>query len=116
MWWGRGGETGELAWEQEVDFQERGGLSTFTGRAWVVGEVLLMSSWKVLGESRFRDMAEAVEAANALPVWDRTPYFLKLADIGHSGLLDCKTFQPVSEEIRERLMPALGFKRVGGAA
>ena len=101
---------GELRWGTWMD-EDPPGLSFFTGKTFEACDTLVMSSWKVRMAAQEKNWEEVEKVKESLPKWDRTTYWVKLADIGMSGLMDCKSLQPASEEEEERIMPLLGFRR-----
>lgn len=101
---------GELRWGTWMD-EDPPGLSFFTGWARVDQDTLVMSSWKVRTAAKEKNWEEVKETFESLPQWDRTTYWVKLADIGMSGLMDCQTLEPAPDEIAECIMPKLGFTR-----
>jgi hypothetical protein len=105
------GDSDRLHWGMWAYVHSEDILDWFTGHAWIVGEVLLLSSWKCCGGAEEKNLDEVEKVLNSLPNWDRTPYYLKMADIGNSGIRDCKTDELVSDEIQNRLMPQLGFHK-----
>ena len=88
-------------------------IGLFTGFACIELDTLIMSPWKVHQESEDFHIWEEVERhLNSLPVWDKTKYYVKIADIGMSNLMDCKTMEEVPEEEADPIMLALGFTKV----
>jgi hypothetical protein len=72
-----------------------------------------MSPWKCDQESDLTTDEELKECMSALPVWDKSKYYIKMGDIGDSGLMDCKTGEPVTDEkILNEIMPKLGYTSV----
>jgi len=101
-------------WPDEPDEESPMGMTVFWGRALIEHDTLIMTSWKI-HDNAPKDLQteEAVDNYIAsLPVWDKTKYFIKLADFGMSGLIDCQTMQPASVEIADEIMPKLGFLKV----
>ena len=101
----------EIDWEYCLE-EDDGLLSVFAGRAWIEDcAVLLMSTWKICDKAEWKTLDEYSKWRDSLPVWDKTPYFVKMVDMGGTRLMDCKTLQPASKEEEERIMPKLGFTR-----
>ena len=102
---------GEIDWEYCLE-EDDGLLSVFAGRAWIEDcDVLLMSAWKICDKAEWKTLDEYSKWRDSLPVWDKTPYFVKMVDMGGTRLMDCRTLQPSSKEEQERIMPKLGFSR-----
>ena len=102
-----------MLWPDGPDEESPMSMSVFWGRAWIEHDTLLMTSWKVHDDAPedLQTDEEVDKYMASLPVWDKTKYFIKLADIGMSGLIDCQTMKPVPEEIADKIMPKLGFTR-----
>ena len=114
---------GDYSWGMYVEEGKRGKdpkpMSVFMGRAWIQEDTLIMTSWKVADYAPDElQTPEAVpEHLKSLPKWDKTKYFVKLADFGMSGLMVCKTGGEAPAEVADVIMPLLGFEKVGvGAA
>lgn len=88
-------------------------IGLFTGWAYIELDTLIMSPWKVHQESEdFHIWEEVKEAFESLPQWDRTTYCVKVADIGMSGLMDCKTMKELPDDESTPIMLALGFTKI----
>ena len=70
-----------------------------------------MSTWKVCDKAEWKTLDEYAKWRDSLPVWDKTPYFVKMVDMGGTKLMNCQTLQPAPDEVAERIMPKLGFSR-----
>jgi len=101
---------GELWWFTWLEYSDRS-LSRMSGKAFEGHDTLLMTPWKVESPEE-RHWEEVEKELQALPKWSRTTYWVKLADIGMSGLMDCKTLREVPEKEATPIMLALGFKKV----
>ena len=100
VWWG--------------DCEGRDGMEVFWGRTWIEHDTIIMGPWKVGDNPRDGEPQTPKELDSymkSLPRWDKTRYYVKLADIGMSGLMDCQTGEPAPDEVAERIMPKLGFYR-----
>lgn len=94
------------------DYPEAGKQSRYQGKAWLFNDcdTLLLSCWKVMGLEE--ESKEAIQRyLESLPIWNKTKYFIKMADFGHSPLLDCQTLEPVPDDVADAIMPKLGFKK-----
>jgi hypothetical protein len=88
--------------------------SYMSGKAWLEHDTFTMSPWKCDQESDFTNDVDEAKYMSSLPVWDKSKYYLKMGDVGDSGLRDCKTGGLVTDEkILNDLMPKLGFTKVG---
>jgi len=89
-------------------------MECFMGRTWIEEDTLIMSPWKVGDDAP--EQLQSHEAVSkhlaSLPAWDKTKYYVKICDIGMSGLMDCRTNEPTPDEIADVIMPKLGFKKV----
>lgn len=95
---------GEIDWEYCLE--EPGvELSQVGGEAWVKNcDLLVMSPWKARVKSEWESLDEYNKWRDSLPIWDKTPYFIKMADIGNSGFRDCRTGELVPDEVAESIM------------
>lgn len=102
-----------MLWPDGPDEESPMSMSVFWGRAWIEHDTLLMTSWKVhdYAPEDLQTDEEVDKYMASLPVWDKTTYCVKLADIGMSGLIDCKTLREVPEKEATPIMLALGFTK-----
>ena len=108
------GEDGKYYWgtylKEGTDNDDKP-WSCFTGRTWLEEDTLIMSPWKVANHApdELQTEEEIDKHFESLPLWDRTQYYVKLADIGMSGLMVCSTNEPASDSVADFIMPKLGF-------
>ena len=88
-------------------------VGKFIGPAWLEHDVLVLGSWKVHDEAKdYKSQDNAIDYVKSLPLWDESKYWMKFADIGESGLIDCRTNAEVVDTlILDDIMPKLGFKK-----
>ena len=94
--------------------KKRNGMEVFWGHTWLEHDTLVMGPWKVGDKPRNGEPQtpeELISYLNSLPRWDKTKYYVKMADIGMSGLMDCQTGLPAPAEIADEIMPKLGFTK-----
>jgi hypothetical protein len=100
-----------LGWIQHVgDFNETGEMMYLTGRAYIhmKYDVLLLGKSKTLEvDKKFKTFDEVEEHLASLPKWDKTKYYVKLADLGLYSLLECKTGKAVYSEINQEILHSL---------
>jgi len=106
-------EDGMFGWCQYGKFYpDKEEVDILWGKAFIEEDcnVLLLTPWKVHDTSdQFKTLDEVSQFLNTLPQWDKTIYFLKRGDIGHTGLVVCNTLDPASNEVHDKIMPKLGF-------
>jgi hypothetical protein len=107
----------ERWWMQHVgDVEDTGEMMYITGKAYIqsVYDVLLLGRWKSLHVDKKRKTFDEVEAyLSSLKKWDKTKYYVKLADLGLYSLLECKTGEVVFSEHNEDIMKSLRFYGIG---
>jgi hypothetical protein len=107
----------ELWWMQHVgDVKDTGEMMYITGKAYIqsVYDVLLLGRWKSMHVDKKRETFDEVEAyLSSLTKWDKTKYYVKLADLGLFSLLECKTGEVVFSEHNQDIMKSLRFYGIG---
>ena len=100
-----------LGWIQHVgDFNDTGEMMYLTGRAYIHEkyDVLLLGKSKTLETDALLHTFDDVENyLESLPKWEKTEYYVKLADLGLHSLLECKTGEPVYSEINQAILRSL---------
>jgi len=100
-----------LGWIQHVgDFNDTGEMMYIAGRAYIHKkyDVLLLGKTKVLDvEKKMKNFDEVEEYMESLPIWDKTRYYVKLADLELFSILDCKTGEIVYSEKNREIMRSL---------
>jgi len=107
---------GSSGWRNFVwwDCEGREDMEVFWGHTWIEHDTIIMGPWKVGDYPRDGEPQTEEELDSymkPLPRWDKTRYYVKMVDIGMSGLMDCQTGEPAPDEVAERIMPKLGFTR-----
>ncbi len=107
----------ELWWMQHVgDVKDSGEMMYITGKAYIqsVYDVLLLGRWKSMHVDKKRKTFDEVEAyLSSLPKWNKTKYYVKLADLGLYSLLECETGEVVFSEHNQDIMRSLRFYGIG---
>ena len=100
-----------LGWIQHVgDFNDTGEMMYLTGRAYIheVHDVLLLGKSKTLESDNVHLSFDDVETyMESLPKWEKTKYYVKLADLKLDSLLECKTGESVYSEINQSILESL---------
>jgi hypothetical protein len=100
-----------LGWIQHVgDFYGTGGMMYLEGRAYVqhVYDVTLLGRPTSMSEDTVLKSFDDVERhLDVLPVWDRTKYYVKIADLGLYSLIECETGDSVYSEINPAILKSL---------
>jgi hypothetical protein len=100
-----------LHWIQHVgDWHETGQMMYVMGIAYILKDydVLLIGRTKVMKADRARNTFEEVEKYLAsMPKWIKTRYYIKIADIELSSLIECKTGKVVYSKINEEILQKL---------
>jgi hypothetical protein len=100
-----------LGWIQHVgDFNDTGEMMYLAGRAYVHEsyEVLLLGKTKTLAVDRdLRTFEQVEEYLESLPRWEKTRYYVKLADLRLDSLIECKTGNVVYSEINPNILKSL---------
>lgn len=100
--WDGGNESGKPMVEQ------------FSGPALTTRDTLILYPWKVRDDPKMTT-DEWDKWFESLPAWDKTKYWVKVADIGMSGLVNCETGEDVPDDIATPIMLSLGFHKVGAS-
>jgi len=100
-----------LGWIQHVgDFNDTGEMMYLTGRAYIHEkyDVLLLGKSKTLETDAALHTFDDVENyLESLPKWEKTEYYVKLADLGLHSLLECKTGSQCTVELIRQFFEAL---------
>jgi hypothetical protein len=100
-----------LSWIQHVgDFHGTGEMMYLAGRAYVhpTYDVILLGGSKTLKvDGKLRTFGEVERHLALLPKWNKTKYYVKLADLQLYSLLDCETGEPVYSERNPEIMRSL---------
>jgi hypothetical protein len=100
-----------LVWIQHVgDFHDTGEMMYLAGRAYIHPkyDVLLLGGSKSLKVDQDLTTFEEVERyLESLPRWNKTRYYVKLADLQLYSLLDCDTGESVYSELNPEIMRSL---------
>jgi hypothetical protein len=100
-----------LHWVQHVgDWHETGQMMYVTGIAYILKDydVLLIGRAKAMKAEKEMDTFEEVEKYLAsMPKWNKTRYYVKIADIELSSLIECRTGKVVYSEINEEILQKL---------
>ena len=100
-----------LVWIQHVgDFHDTGEMMYLAGRAYVhpTYDVILLGGSKTLKkDTKLRTFEEVERHLASLPKWNKTKYYVKLADLQLYALLDCETGEPVYSERNPEIMRSL---------
>ena len=100
-----------LGWIQHVgDFNDTGEMMYLTGRAYIheFHDVLLLGKSKTLETDHLHHTFDDVETyMESLPKWEKTKYYVKLADLKLDSLLECKTGESVYSEINQSILESL---------
>lgn len=100
-----------LGWIQHVgDFNETGEMMYLTGRAYIheKHDVLLLGKSKTLETDRQHRSFDEVESyMESLPRWEKTRYYVKLADLKLDSLLECKTGEQVYSDFNQAILQSL---------
>ena len=100
-----------LGWNQHVgDFNETGEMMYLTGRAYIHEKysVLLLGKSKTLEtDAALHTFDDVEDYLESLPKWEKTKYYVKLADLRLHSLLECKTGEPVYSEINQTILRSL---------
>ena len=96
-----------LHWIQHVgDWHENGQMIYVTGIAYILKDydVLLIGRAKAMIADRDLSTFEEVEKYLAsMPKWNKTRYYVKIADIELSSLIECRTGKVICSEINEEI-------------
>ena len=100
-----------LGWIQHVgDFNDTGDMMYLTGRAYIheAHDVLLIGKSKTLEKDDVHRSFDAVETyMDTLPKWEKTKYYVKLADLKLDALIECETGTPVYSDINRSILKSL---------
>lgn len=100
-----------LHWIQHVgDWHETGQMMYVTGIAYILKDydVLLIGRAKEMKAERELDSFEEVEKyLTSMRKWNKTRYYVKIADIELSSLIECRTGKVVYSEINEEILQKL---------
>ncbi|KPJ83368.1 MAG: hypothetical protein AMS17_17640 [Spirochaetes bacterium DG_61] len=100
-----------LGWIQHVgDWYDRGEMIYIAGNAFIFKEydVLLLGRSRVMKVDKKMKTFEDVERyLDSLPKWDKTKYYVKLADIELDSLIECKTGKVVYSEKNPEILKSL---------
>jgi hypothetical protein len=100
-----------LGWIQHVgDFNDTGEMMYLTGRAYIHEKysVLLLGKSKTLETDRLHRTFDEVEKyMESLPKWEKTRYYVKLADLKLYSLLKCENGEPVYSDINQAILESL---------
>jgi len=100
-----------LGWIEHVgDFLDTGEMMYLAGRAYVHEkyDVLLLGRTKALEkDKRLQSFEEVENYLDSLPKWDKTRYYVKLADLGLYSLIDCRTGEVVYSEHNPDILKSL---------
>jgi len=74
-------------------------------------DVLVLGSYNIRSaDDQFKTMDEVIEYLKSLPKWDKTRYFVKVADIDVSPIMICSRNEPASDKIQKRILPKLDLR------
>ncbi|MFW6138588.1 MAG: hypothetical protein ACOC7U_05390 [Spirochaetota bacterium] len=100
-----------LGWMLHIgDIKDTGEMRYVTGKAYIEKEhnVLLLGRPRFIGVDNERITFDAVEEyLRSLPQWDKTEYYVKLADIKMSSLIKCETGEVVYSDKNEEILKNL---------
>jgi hypothetical protein len=100
-----------LVWIQHVgDFNDTGEMMYLAGRAYIhpTYDVILLGGSKALkADKTLRTFEEVERYLASLPRWNKTRYYVKLADLQLYSLLDCETGEVVYSERNPEIMRSL---------
>jgi hypothetical protein len=100
-----------LGWIQHVgDFNDTGDMMYLTGRAYIheAHDVLLLGKSKTLEKDNVHRSFDDVEAyMGTLPKWEKTKYYVKLADLKLDSLLECETGNAVYSDFNRSILKSL---------
>jgi hypothetical protein len=100
-----------LGWIQHIgDWFEREEMMYITGNAFIFKEydVLLLGRSRVMKVDKEMKTFDDVERyLESLPKWDKTKYYVKLADIELDSLIECETGNVVYSEKNPEILKSL---------
>jgi hypothetical protein len=100
-----------LGWIQHVgDFNDTGEMMYLTGRAYIheTHDVLLLGKSKTLERDEEHPSFDEVEKyMDSLLKWDKTRYYVKLADLKLDSLLLCESGDVVYSDINQSILQSL---------
>lgn len=99
------------AYWMDIDNGPSGKFSLILGDAYIIGEALVMTSWKTRTDSNESSWEEVEKVLSKYQKWDKTKYFVKLVDFSSSMVRICENGEFASEEETKRIRKELEFER-----
>ena len=100
-----------LRWIQHVgDWNNTGEMVYIAGAAYIHRDfdVLLLGKCRSMSvDEEMKTFDEVETYLDSLPKWDKTKYYVKLADIELSSLIDCETGDEVYSEVNPDILSSL---------
>jgi hypothetical protein len=100
-----------LGWIQHIgDWFERKEMMYITGNAFILKEydVLLLGRSRVMKvDKEMKNFDDVERYLESLPKWNKTKYYVKLADIELDSLIECETGKVIYSEKNPEILKSL---------